>query len=105
MKIRDRITFQFTGIVAFNLLIFISVIIYISELQRAAVFNHKLKDKALNTVRMLMEVEEINVPLLKKIRRNHMQSLPMEFVRIYDNSNKLIYKDDTFSFRLPVKEI
>jgi two-component system, OmpR family, sensor histidine kinase ArlS len=105
MKIRDRITFQFTGIVAFNLLIFISVIIYISALQRSAVFNHKLRDKALNTVRMLMEVDGIDVPLLKKIRRNHMQSLPMEFVRIYGKSNNVIFKDDTFSFKLPMKEL
>src|SRR4051794_1305136 len=104
MKIRDRITFQFTGLVAFILLIFISVILYLSDLQRKNSFNNKLKDRALNSVRILMEIEKIDTALLKEIRRKR-QTLPMEFVRVYDKSNNFLFKDDTISFRLTEEEL
>jgi two-component system, OmpR family, sensor histidine kinase ArlS len=104
MKIRDRITFQFTGLVAFILLIFISVILYLSDLQRKNSFNNKLKDRALNSVRILMEIEKIDISLLKEIRRKR-QTLPMEFVRVYDRSNNFLFRDDTISFRLTKEEL
>jgi two-component system, OmpR family, sensor histidine kinase ArlS len=105
MKIKDRLTLQFTGLVALILLVFCCTIIYIAEYQREKDFNNKLREKALNTVRLLIEVNEIDVALLKKLRRNYFLSLPEEFVRVYDASNNRIFKDDTFSFKLPKEQI
>jgi two-component system, OmpR family, sensor histidine kinase ArlS len=105
MKIKDRLTLQFTALVALILLVFCCTIIYIAEYQREKDFNNKLREKALNTVRLLIEVNEIDVELLKKLRRNYFLSLPEEFVRVYDASNNRIFKDDTFSFRLPREHI
>jgi signal transduction histidine kinase len=104
MKIRDRITFQFTGIVAFILLVFISSILYLSELHRKTSFEVKLRDRAINSIRLLMEIDKIDTALLKEIRRKR-QSLPMEFVRIYDSNNNFLFRDDTIPFRLSVDEL
>ena len=105
MKIKNKLTLQFTGLVALILLVFCCAIIYIAEYQREKDFNNKLGEKALNTVRLLLEVNEIDVELLKKLRRDYFLSLPEEFVRVYDASNNRIFKDDTFSFRLPREQI
>jgi two-component system sensor histidine kinase ArlS len=105
MKIKDRLTLQFTGLVGLILLVFCCTIIYIAEYQREKDFNNKLREKALNTVRLLIEVDEIDVELLKKLRRDYFLSLSEEFVRVYDASNNRIFKDDTFSFKLPREQI
>jgi two-component system sensor histidine kinase ArlS len=104
MKIRDRITFQFTGIVALILLMFISVILYLSEMHRKNSFDTKLRDRAINSIRIVMEIDKIDTALLKEIRRKR-QSLPMEFVRIYDSNNRFFFRDDTISFRLTPEEL
>jgi two-component system, OmpR family, sensor histidine kinase ArlS len=105
MKIKDRLTLQFTGLVALILMLFCCTILYIAAYQRKKDFNNKLKEKALNTVRLLVEVDEIDTDLLKRIRRKYLSSLPDEFVRVYDASNNRIFKDDTISFKMPKEQI
>lgn len=95
MQIRNRLTLQFAGIVALILLVF-SLVIY----QQAAQYTHnefdgRLKERALNTGQLLLSVDEIDEPLLKVLRRKFLQNLPSEFVRVYDEKNKLIFKDDS----------
>lgn len=100
MKIREKLTIQFSTIVIFILITFSVSIYFISRYNRYKAFKIRLTEKALNTVNLLLEVEQIDIHLLKKLRRNHLQSLPEEFVRVYDKNNEAIFKDDTISYEL-----
>ncbi|MCR6637537.1 MAG: HAMP domain-containing histidine kinase [Sporocytophaga sp.] len=101
MQIRNKLTVQFTGIVLCILIVF-SASIYIAFREyRTYNFRKRLKEKALNTTKMLVEVKEINTDLLKKLRRKYLHTFPNEYVRIYNNYNHLIYKDDTIDYKLP----
>jgi two-component system sensor histidine kinase ArlS len=101
MQIRNKLTVQFTGIVLCILIIFSASIYTAFREYRTYNFRKRLKEKALNTTKMLIEVKEINTDLLKKLRRKYLQTLPNEYVRIYNNYNYLIYKDDTIDYKLP----
>ncbi|MBO9703382.1 MAG: HAMP domain-containing histidine kinase [Sporocytophaga sp.] len=105
MKIRNKLTLQFTGIV-FCILVLFSVCIYYAFSQyREFNFRKRLREKALYTAKILIEVDEINAELLKKLRRNYLTSLHEEYVRIYDKNDSLVYKDDTINFRIPDEKL
>ena len=91
MTIRNRISGQFTLIVA-SILILFSLIIYgTSARYRQAEFYERLKRKARTTVRYLIEVKEIDRDLLKIIDQNTLAALINEKVLIFDERNQLIY--------------
>jgi len=91
MKIRTRITLQFSIIVSVILITF-SVIIYsLLSNFRQTEFTDRLRDKALNSVKLLSDVDEVNNELLKIIDRAAVNPLPDEKVYIYDFNNKLVY--------------
>lgn len=104
MQIRNRLTLQFAGIVALILLVF-SLTIYQQAAQYTRnEFDGRLKERALNTGQLFLSVDEIDEALLKVLRRKYLQNLPQEFVRVYDEKNKLIFKDDSVSIS-PTNEV
>lgn len=60
-------------------------------------FRQRLEEKALSTVKLLLEVKEIDYQLLKVIDRNSINELYDEKTLVFDSSYKLIYSslDDT----------
>ncbi|MDO9001788.1 MAG: HAMP domain-containing sensor histidine kinase [Bacteroidota bacterium] len=91
MKIRTRITLQFSIIVSIILIGFSFTIYFLLSNFRNQEFNDRLKDKALTTVKLLSDVDEVNNELLKIIDRNIVNPLPEEKVFIYDFEGKLVY--------------
>lgn len=91
MTIRNRISGQFTLIVA-SILVLFSVVIYLTSAHyRQEEFYERLKRKARTTVRLLVEVNEIDHDLLKIIDRNTLTALYEEKVLIFNVRNRLIY--------------
>lgn len=94
MEIRKKLTYQFIGIVVF-ILWFSLVAIYISFSQsRKEEFNNRLGSKAKLVAQMLIDIDEIDSELLKKIEKNNPLSLPNEKIVIFDYENKKIYSTD-----------
>lgn len=93
MKIRTRITLQFTIIVSVILIVFGTSIYFISANHREEEFYGRLKDNALTTVKYLSDVDEIDNNLLKIIDNNSANTLPDEKIFIYDSKNKLVYSN------------
>ncbi|MBL7913391.1 MAG: HAMP domain-containing protein [Bacteroidia bacterium] len=91
MKIRTRITLQFSIIVSVILITFSIIIYSLLSNFRQTEFLERLKDKALTSVKLLSDVDEVNNELLKIIDRNAVNPLPEEKVFIYDYTNKLVY--------------
>ncbi|MCK7462304.1 MAG: hypothetical protein MZU84_09655 [Sphingobacterium sp.] len=94
MEIRKKLTYQFIAIVALILLLS-SVAIYISfSKSRKEEFYDRLGNKAKLVAQMLIEIDEIDAELLKKIEKNNPLSLPNEKIIIFDYQNKQIYNSD-----------
>ena len=94
MEIRKKLTYQFIGIVAF-ILLFSLVAIYVSFSQaRKEEFYDRLGRKAKLVAKMLIDIDEIDSELLKKIEKNNPLSLSGEKIVIFDYENKQIYSTD-----------
>ncbi|MCX6216150.1 ATP-binding protein [Spirosoma sp.] len=91
MTIRNRISLQFSFIVASILLLFSVVVYATSAHYRKEEFYERLKRKARTTMRFLVEVKEIDHNLLKIIDRNSLSALIDEKILIFNSQNKLIY--------------
>lgn len=100
MDIRTRLTFQFVILISLLMLLAFSVIYYSSEIYREDEFNRRLKNKGENAVQLLMEVDEINSELFKKIDQKNPVNLPEEEISIFDSSRRLIFQKKIHSLKL-----
>lgn len=90
MKIKNRLSVQFTFLV-FGILMFFSFLVYyFSHSSHQAEFRDNLLARAENTAILLIEVEEVDSTLLNKIHRTT-RSLENEELAIFDASGKLMY--------------
>lgn len=94
MEIRKKLTYQFIAIVA--LILFLSSLaIYISfSKSRKEEFYDRLANKAKLVAQMLIDIDEIDADLLKKIEKNNPLSLPNEKIIVFDYLNNQIYSSD-----------
>ena len=90
MKIRTKLTFQFISIVALIFIFSSSAIYYFSAEYRKDDFYKRLQDKAENVAKLLIQVDEIDAELLRKIETDNPVSLPREKIIIY-NYKVIIY--------------
>lgn len=91
MKIKFKIALIFTLLVTLILLLLGIAVYYFSALNRQNQFSQRLKNRALTNARLLIELEEMNKPLLQKIDSLTMNLLFEERILIYDDKNNLVY--------------
>lgn len=94
MQIRTKLTWQFIIIVAIILIMASLAIYYFSTGHRKEDFYERLRSKATNTAMLLIEFEEVDLTLLKRIEADNPVSLPKERIIIYDYKNQIIYSTD-----------
>lgn len=95
MKIRQKLTLQFFLMAGIMLVLF-SMTVYVSSARyRRDDFFQRLESRANSTARMLIELEEIDAELLRKIEEDNPVSLPDEKIIILDNNNYVVYTTDT----------
>jgi methyl-accepting chemotaxis protein len=92
MKIKTKITFNFTLIVGALLLLFSIIVYFFSDYYREEQFYSRLKDKAMTTATLLFEVEEVDSVLLRIIQSADQTLLFEEKVIIYNKSFEKIYE-------------
>lgn len=90
-NIRTKLSLQFTGIVILILILFSFIIYFFSASYRESEFYSRLENKAVNTAKLLIEVNEVDYDLLKIIDRNTINALYNEKVVIYDYKDQQIY--------------
>lgn len=94
MNIRTQLTLRYIVISAL-ISILASVFIYVfSADYREKTFYTRLENKATNTAKLLIEVEEIDIDLLHRIERNNPASLPNEKIIIYDYRDSVLFATD-----------
>ncbi|HEY9045190.1 MAG TPA: HAMP domain-containing sensor histidine kinase [Ohtaekwangia sp.] len=94
MNIRNKLTLRFILIVAI-ITFMASVLIYIfSADYRREDYYTRLHNKANNTATLLIEVDEVDVNLLRKLEKDNPISLPNERIIVYDFHNEVIFSTD-----------
>ncbi|MBI4647710.1 MAG: HAMP domain-containing histidine kinase [Bacteroidia bacterium] len=91
MEIRKKISFQFIAIVAFILIISLLAIYISFSKYRQDEFYERLSNKARAVGQLLIEIDEIDSDLLKKIEKNNPTSLANEKIIIYNEVNHIIF--------------
>lgn len=94
MNIRTKLTLRFILITAIIFLL-ASVLIYVfSADYRREDFYTRLQNKANNTAKLLIEVDEVDVELLMKIEEDNPVSLPHEKIVIYNYRDTILFSTD-----------
>lgn len=105
MEIRKKLLYQFIGIVAM-ILVFVSLSVYFSFSEgRKQEFYERLGSKAKLVAQMLIDIDEIDSELLKKIEKNNPVSLQNEKIIIYDYRDEIVYSTDEEGFLIITPEM
>lgn len=94
MKIRTKLTLTFFLIVIVILTAVSLSIYFFSADYREQEFYTRLRNKAENTAKLLIEVEEVSTELLKRIEMGNPVNLPNEKIRIFNFKNEELYSSD-----------
>jgi signal transduction histidine kinase len=94
MEIRKKILYQFAGIVALILILTLTAIYFSFSGSRREEFYDRLDSKARMVAQMLIEIDEIDAELLRRIERNNPLNLPREKIIIYDYRDTIVYSTD-----------
>ena len=94
MNIRTTLTLRFIFITAVIILL-ASVLVYVfSADYREEDFYNRLQNKANNTATLLIEVDEVDTDLLRKLERDNPVSLPNEKIIIYNFQDTILFSTD-----------
>lgn len=94
MTIRTKLTIRFIVITAIIFLLSSALIYIFSAEYRQEDFYSRLYNKANNTAKLLIEVDEVDTELLRKIERDNPVSLPNEKIIVYDYRDSLLFSTD-----------
>ncbi|TDW99454.1 sensor histidine kinase [Dinghuibacter silviterrae] len=94
MKIRDRLSLQFTLIFAVLLLLVLAAIYLLTAKYRAADFYTRLEDRAFITGQLFLAEDNLSEEKFRAVQQKYPQSLPGEFVRIYNDQNQAVFLKD-----------
>lgn len=93
MQIRNKLASKFAMIVASILLLATLAVYFFSSQYRKQEFYDRLKSKAVNTAKLLIEVQEVSTDLLRIIDKNTVV-LHNEKVLVFNQQNKEIYSSN-----------
>lgn len=101
MNIRTRLSLIFFSIVILVLALAAVAIYYFAETNREVEFNRRLKNRALNTARVVTEVKELNVDLQRRLEEDDPASLPDQYIVMIDSLGREVYRS-TGPDQLPI---
>ncbi len=93
MNLKVKFALWFAVFVTLVLSVTFALIYFQSADFRRTDFYDRLRQKALTTQRLLLEVEEIDSVLLRIIDRNTFITLPEEQILVFDAKNRLLYSN------------
>ena len=94
MNIRNKLIILFISIVALISIITSLAIYYFSSDYRQDEFYRRMENKGRITAKLLIELDEVDDALLRKIEKDNPINLYQEKMVIYDFHNKVLYSSD-----------
>ena len=95
MKIRDRLSLQFTLIFAILLLLVLATIYLLTDKYRKNDFFDRLKDRAVNSAELFLAEDNLSADKFRAVQKKYPQSLPREIFRIYDDKDQPVFIKDS----------
>ena len=91
MKIRNRLSLQFTLISAVLLLIVLSCIYLLSENYRKNDFRERLTERAITNAQLFLAEDNLSKEKFKEVQKKFPQTLPQEDVHIYNDNYEPVF--------------
>jgi signal transduction histidine kinase len=99
MKIRDRLSLQFTFMFAVVLLVLLMAIYLLVEQNQRKSFFDKLEDRAMTAAQFYLAEDNLSSESFGKVLRNYPRSLSQETIRIYNDEYQPVFiKEGGFSW-------
>lgn len=100
MTIRQRLSLQFTLIVALILGGVLAIVYYITAITTEQTFAQRLEDRAYVAANKFLEQDEASSEVFSGFERKYLQALPEELIQVFDegNRNTFIRKDSTVTY-------
>lgn len=95
MKIRLRLTLQFTLLSGIILLVVFVLVYLLSARYIRTYFYRQLEDRALITAQVFLEKDELAKKKFRDIQKKYLQGIPGESSNIYDELNRRVFLDET----------
>jgi methyl-accepting chemotaxis protein len=93
MKIRTRLTIQFTTIFALILSLFSLTVYLYTDLTRQHSFYQGLENRANIVAHVYLDANQVSKATYRRILQKYYQTLPKEIVQMYDWSGKMVFKE------------
>ncbi|MGV3539366.1 MAG: ATP-binding protein [Rufibacter sp.] len=93
MKIKTKLTLQFTAIFTGILLMFCISVYYFSSLYRKNDFYGRILNRAYATAHYVLDADTVSQQQHALDQRLYFQMLPHEVVRVFDQNDQLIFKE------------
>lgn len=93
MKIRTKIAFQFSLIVAFILILFSVALYFLIRNYTKGEFTNYLKDRAETTAKLLIKEANVDKRLLKIVDKNTLSTLYAAEVLVFNEKNEIAYSN------------
>lgn len=94
MQIRQKLTYQFVSIVIIILVLFSGAVYYFSASYRKKDLYDRLKSRAVSVANLLIDIDEVDSVLLRKIEKDNPLSLPAEKIIVYNYTNEILFSTD-----------
>jgi signal transduction histidine kinase len=91
MNIRTRLALQFMLLASLVLGTAFLAIYSFSARYRTDEFVERMRDRGTNAAMLLIQVDEVNEELLRRIKQDNPMKLPEEAIRIFDHHNDLLF--------------
>jgi signal transduction histidine kinase len=95
MKIRDRLSLQFTIVSAVLLFLVLAAIYLLTWHNRQEDFYGHLLDRALTSAEVFLAQDNLSVEKYRDVQKKYPQSLPEEIVRIYNDKDQPAFITDS----------
>jgi len=104
MKVRDRLSLQFTIISAVLLLAVLSGVYFLTLRHKENDFQARLVDRAITNAELFLAQDNLSEEKFREVQKKFPLNLPGEIVRIYNDHNESVFIKDS-SFQWPVAVI
>src|ERR1700676_675910 len=95
MKIRDRLSLQFTMISAILLFVVLTGIFTLTSQHYKNDFHDRLLERAITNAELFLAQDNLSEEKFRDVQKKFPQSLPEEIVRIYNDKNESVFIKDS----------
>jgi signal transduction histidine kinase len=100
MKIRTRLTLQFTSIFALILIFFSFTVYFFTAITRSISFYESLANRANIVAHVYLDADKVSEATYRRTLRKYYQTLPHEIVQVYNWQGKVVFREGEGSFRI-----